>query len=262
MIQQTNHWHRRFGTRLRDYRTQHRITSATLARQAECSGTYVLYWEQGLKPPPAHNSAIGQRLYRSVGMTPSAYELFLWDLFTTSLAPELRTFSRLLSHIFADAEQWPAPLYDVWADVWCGEPPVVTKAPSAKESLHALTHPDEIRWITPDCTASKPDSEITDGGHVDWLMASCYALEFDFTRISHDFGDEVSEARSGDDGGWLEYETLLAASYALRPTGSGTRQAGRLIGHLRWPVPESSRFKFLRGHTHVSVDLMHAWDAP
>ena len=265
-IVQVRAFDRRFGIRLRDWRNQRGLASASLGVQLGCSGTYVLNWESGLKPPPDRESAIGRRLYHmeDAPEPPAAVEDFLWAIFGL-YRRSLLYFAKLLAAAYVGSDVLPPALGSIWHDVWedaetCAE---------VRQRMEAL-------------------SERTPGPIIDWLMACCTGFTFDFTARTAQTGvqwqavdsltqnPEVQDcnnlglaimadqknSRFAPVGDPLYYTGHVVVPMAAESEPATLSYAGRILAQLRYPVPQNSRQPRMRGLTAIQYIPENAWLSP
>lgn len=86
----------RFGVALRRWRQRQGWSAKSLGHRIGASGTYVLFWEQGTKPPPHPDSVIGRACYALVGFAPSPTERRWWQWWTVD-ARAVRTLAQAVA---------------------------------------------------------------------------------------------------------------------------------------------------------------------
>lgn len=222
---------RRFGMRLAWWRRDRQLTSMALGRRLGCSGTYVLNWESGLKPPPARDSAIGQRLYGMVELPrPTAYEQFLWAMWSTPYQRDLILMVKELGAAYFQVQR-SGLLEPIWQDVW-GDVETDRELGQRMQALE-LENP---------------------GDAIDWLMACCTTLTFDFERRIQEpvlFADEPTP---------VDPMEMLIGHLPPEPPRPVTEYHGRIVASLRWPIPSDSPHVRLRNTANLSIMLHNAWD--
>jgi len=208
--------YRRFGLRLRVWRSANSLTLKQLALKIQGSDSYLVGIEGGIKPPPLPDTAIGHRLYGVINAEPLPQEHFLWARIRHAEATFQTMALFVLMHYAGNDDSDPTHPRSLGQIA-------LPSAVDAEAMIETLGGPDVLPRDYVDRSTQIPVPVV-----VDWLLQTTYALGFDFYPFL------PSSVASSD----LDHSDL---DRPVSPIGGDHHDVVALRAFVRWPRDASNR---------------------